>query len=80
MNMIKPARLQKGDTVGVIAPASPPDQEKVKQALSFFTELGLNCKLGKNIECQYGYLAGSGEERVEDVHSMFSDPSIKAII
>ncbi|MBA9025107.1 S66 peptidase family protein [Peribacillus huizhouensis] len=79
MNMIKPARIQKGDTVGVIAPASPPDQEKVKQALSFFTELGLHYKLGKNIECQYGYLAGSDEERVEDVHSMFLDPSVKAI-
>ncbi|KMY49159.1 S66 peptidase family protein [Peribacillus loiseleuriae] len=79
MNTVKPARLQKGDTVGVIAPASPPDQAKIKQALSFFTELGLHYKLGKNIECQYGYLAGSDEERVEDVHSMFSDPSIKAV-
>ncbi|MDX5474972.1 MAG: LD-carboxypeptidase, partial [Bacillaceae bacterium] len=30
---MKPLRLKKGDTVGIIAPESPPKQEKLKLAL-----------------------------------------------
>ena len=32
---IRPQRLQKGDTIGIIAPASPPNQENLKRSLAF---------------------------------------------
>jgi muramoyltetrapeptide carboxypeptidase len=78
--MIKPNALKKGDTVGIIAPASPPNIENLKRALSFIDEIGLNVKLGKHIEREYGYLAGTDQERAEDVHSMFFNQEVKAII
>lgn len=77
---VKPERLKRGDKVGIIAPASPPDLEKLKRAVPFFEEvLGLELVVGKNIENQYGYLAGRDEERASDVMSMFLDPDIKAV-
>ncbi|WP_407644195.1 S66 peptidase family protein [Falsibacillus albus] len=79
--MIKPQRLKKGDTVGVIAPASSPNQENLKRAVSILeNRFGLNVKLGKNTLHTYGYLAGKDEERLEDLHGMFADRDVKGII
>ncbi|MCP3741973.1 S66 peptidase family protein [Rossellomorea sp. BNER] len=78
--IVKPKRLQKGDTVGVIAPASPPNQESLKRSLFFLEELGLKVKLGCHIKKEYGYLAGKDSDRLEDLHEMFEDKEVKAII
>lgn len=78
--VIRPKRLQKGDTVAVIAPASPPDLEKLQRALPFLEELGLKIKLGKHVEAQNGYLAGKDEERIADLHEVFADEEVKGII
>lgn len=78
--MIRPERLQIGDSIGVIAPASPPNQENLQRAIPVFQKMGLNVRLGKNINKVHGYLAGTDEERLSDIHDMFDDPMIKAII
>jgi len=78
--VIKPERLKKGDTVGIIAPASPPNKENLERGLKFFAELGLNYRLGKSLYNEYGYLAGSDEERLADLHEMFQDDEVKGII
>ncbi len=75
-----PNRLKRGDTVGVIAPSSPPDQENLRKALPFLEELGLKIKLGKSIGASRGYLAGTDEERLSDLHAMFEDPEVAGII
>jgi len=78
--LVKPERLKKGDTVGVIAPASPPNKENLERGLKFFADLGLKYKLGKSLYQEYGYLAGSDEERLADLHEMFQDDEVKGII
>ncbi|MGM0827516.1 MAG: S66 peptidase family protein [Bacillota bacterium] len=78
--VIKASKLKVGDTIGVIAPASPPKPEPLKKALSFLEELGLNIKLGKSVHKKNGYLAGYDQERIEDIHMMFKDRDVKAII
>ncbi|PLR95204.1 S66 peptidase family protein [Bacillus sp. T33-2] len=77
---IKPNRLKKGDIVGIIAPASPPNQENLKRSLHFLQELGLKVKLGRHVQKEYGYLAGNDEERLEDLHNMFLDDAVNAVI
>jgi muramoyltetrapeptide carboxypeptidase len=77
---IKPTRLKKGDTVAVIAPASPPNKENLKRGLKFVEDLGLKYKLGKSLYSEYGYLAGNDEARLSDLNEMFLDNEIKAII
>lgn len=78
--MLLPKKLRKGDTIGVIAPASPPDMKRLQQAIPFFTNLGLNVKLGKYINQTYGYLAGTDEQRLADLHDMIADKEVRAII
>lgn len=76
----RPSRLKKGDTIGVIAPSSPPNLGNLHTSLSFIEKLGLNVKMGKYVENIYGYLAGTDEERLSDLHDMLKDPEVKGII
>lgn len=78
--MILPARIQHGDTIGIIAPAGPADSDRLSKGMHFFEAMGLHVKLGKNIHHVHGYLAGTDTERLEDFHEMVTDPAIKAII
>ncbi|AND37838.1 S66 peptidase family protein [Cytobacillus oceanisediminis] len=77
---MKPQRLEKGDAIGIIAPASPPNQENLKRSLAFLDELGVKVKMGDHVTDQYGYLAGNDEDRLADLHKMFLDKEVKAII
>jgi muramoyltetrapeptide carboxypeptidase len=80
--IVKPFRLRKGDTVGLITPASRPFEiERAKiEAKEKMASLGFKVKFGKNVNKRWGYLAGSDEERVEDIHNFFEDDDVKAII
>ncbi|MEH7389528.1 LD-carboxypeptidase [Bacillus sp. JJ1503] len=78
--LIKPRALKAGDTIGIIAPASPPNQENLYRSFAFIEDLGLKIKLGKHVYDQYGYLAGKDEDRLADLHMMFADNDVKAII
>jgi len=79
--IVKPPRLKKGDTVGLINPAGatfhPDDVNITRESL---TALGLKMLAGKHLLDQYGYLAGSDKHRADDVNAMYSDPSVNAII
>ena len=76
----KPKRLNKGDTIGIISPSGPYRQGQLDKALPFIEKLGLNYKIGENCHKHWGYLAGSDEQRLEDLHTMFADPEIAGII
>lgn len=77
---VKPQRLKRGDTVGIVAPASPPNQENLQRSFTFLEELGLKVRLGQHVYDQYGYLAGKDRDRLEDLHTMFLDSEVKAVI
>ncbi|MDC3424487.1 LD-carboxypeptidase [Aquibacillus sp. 3ASR75-11] len=78
--MLLPKRLHIGDTIGIIAPASPPNLENLEKGIIFLKSLGLHVKLGKHVTSTYGYLAGTDQKRLDDVHDMFRDNSISGII
>jgi len=79
--LIKPARLQKGDTIGLITPASSlfeTEQTKI-EAKEKMEALGFKVKFGENVNKKWDYLAGSDEERINDIHDFFEDDNVKAI-
>ena len=81
MKIITPPALHKGDTIGIIAPASPPSSiEKITKGAEYFERLGYRIRMGKNVEKIYGYLAGTDAERADDINDMFADNAIKAIV
>ena len=77
--IIKPKRLKKGDTLGVIAPSSSLPPHVVERAIKNLEGLGFKLKIGKNCRNQRGYLAGTDAERLEVLHWAFSDPEVDAI-
>ena len=78
--LIHPKALRTGDTIGLITPStyvSDPDRlALVNRTVRYF---GLKPKYGKNVRKQAGYLGGSIEERIEDLHAMFRDPEVAGI-
>ncbi|ARD48204.1 LD-carboxypeptidase [Sporosarcina sp. P37] len=78
--MIRPARITAGDVIGIVAPASPVEREVLERSFSFLEQLGLRYKIGESVYKKHGYLAGTDEERLADLHAMFKDPEVKGII
>lgn len=76
---IRPQRLRKGDTVGLVALSSPLKMEQLGAKIAFIESLGLHYKLGQTIGLPDGMLAGTDEERLEDFHAMIRDPEVKGI-
>lgn len=81
MKIIKPAKLNKGDVIGLISPASSPDElSRIEESTKYLEKLGYKVKVGKNVGKYYGYLAGRDNERLKDLHTMFQDKTVKAIM
>jgi muramoyltetrapeptide carboxypeptidase len=80
-HLVKPQRLKFGDTVGIVAPASAPDDPKdVDNFAKGLAKLGFKPKLAPNIRKRLGFLAGDDQARASDLMGMFSDSDVKAII
>ncbi len=76
-------KLSKGDTIGIINPAfkNPDDvYNKYSKMIEIINNMGYKIKFGKTFTLQNGYLAGTDEERAEDLNEMFRDESVKAIV
>ena len=80
MRAIKPPALKKGDLIGIISPASTPDElSRIENSVKYFENLGYSVVLGQNVGKYRGYLAGTDQERLDDLHSMFSNKKVKAV-
>ncbi|MBI4532556.1 MAG: LD-carboxypeptidase [Candidatus Melainabacteria bacterium] len=78
---IKPKALRPGDTVGIVAPSTPPfEPSALEFACQWLGKLGLKYKIGKHVFDSWGDLAGVDEARLADLHEMWADPEISAII
>jgi len=79
--LILPKAINWNSTLGLVAPASPIyDPSQFDEMISDLKELGFNLKLGKHVQDQYGYLAGTDKDRAEDLMSMFKDSEVDAIL
>jgi len=78
--VIKPKALKLGDTIGIIAPASPTTDERVIKAQERLIQMGFKVKMGKSPYERYGYLSGTDVVRAEDINTMFKDKEVDGII
>ena len=78
---IIPDRLNYGDTIGIVAPASaPPDPKNIDRSVAVLERLGFKPKLAPNVRNRWGFLAGSDRDRAGDLMKLFADRKVKAII
>lgn len=82
MNTIIPPKLNFGDTIGIISPSESIKglEQMYQHGLDILKELGFKIKVGKYAESSYFYSAARPEERLEDIHTMFLDKEVKAVL
>lgn len=80
INLIKPKKLEYGDTIGIIAPSIAMKPDYIQNSVNKLSDLGFKIKLSEHIFSNANGYAGSIEERADDFNSMVSDDSVKMIL
>lgn len=80
VTLIKPRRLAPGQTVGIVAPSSPPNEpESVRIAIDIVESFGFRAKPAPHLFEREGYLAGEDALRAADLNALFADEQVDAI-
>ena len=77
---VRPAALQRGDTVGIIAPASGFRRDDFEAGCAELLRLGYKPFFLPSIFDRELYFAGSAERRARELHEMFARQDVKAIL
>ncbi len=78
-----PPRLKPGATIGVVAPSAGNAERfphRVVTAERMLTRLGYKVKFAKHALERHGYVSASAEDRAADIHEMFLDDEVQAIL
>ena len=78
--MIKPSMLKPGCRIGVVSPSYWLKKQYMEKTSKFFQDKGYTMVMGNNNSMRWGPFAGTPQERADDIHHMFSNPKIEAII
>lgn len=78
--LIKPKALKKGDTVGLITPASAVSRQAFEKAVENLESMGFNVHFTDNMSVRKGFLAGTDQQRLDDLHRMFENSDINGIV
>jgi muramoyltetrapeptide carboxypeptidase len=73
-------RLEQGDRVALVSPASRPETDDVVETIRYLESLGLRPEVGSHALDEVKYLAGTDEHRLADLNQAIRDPGIRAII
>jgi muramoyltetrapeptide carboxypeptidase len=76
----KPPILHTGDTIGIVTLGSPLDPTVINSGITMLRGMGFHIVLGKNVYASDGYLAGTDQQRAQDLMSMFENPDVKLIL
>jgi muramoyltetrapeptide carboxypeptidase len=77
---IVPPRLKPGDTIGLVTPATFLTEEQLHKAILSLEKLGFKVRYSPNMLVRKGFLAGTDEQRAEDINQMFADDDIDGIM
>ena len=78
--MIKPSMLKPGCRIGVVSPSYWLKKQYMEKTSKFFQDKGYTIVMGNSNSMKWGPFAGTPQERADDIHHMFSNPKIEAII
>jgi muramoyltetrapeptide carboxypeptidase LdcA involved in peptidoglycan recycling len=81
--MIKPTKLKRGDTIGIVSPSwggAGLFPHRVEQGVQYLRSLGFEAKLAPHALNRHGFVSDTPRRRVEDIHAMFLDPEVAGII
>jgi muramoyltetrapeptide carboxypeptidase len=77
---VKPPAVRPGDTVAIVAPASPFPEDAFAAGLAELRRIGFEPVAGARAFDRTGYVAGPAESRAAALQAAFEDPSSRAIL
>lgn len=80
--MKRPPALRRGDTIGIVAPASPVPREELELGIGLLEARGYRVVVGENALARHpsnDYLAGTDAQRAADLNEMLLRPDIQAV-
>ena len=81
--MLKAPRLEPGDTIGIVSPSwggAGLFPHRVEQGIRYLNTLGFRVELAPHALNNQGFVSDTPANRAQDLHAMFADPAIKAIL
>lgn len=78
--MFQPALLNKGDKIGLVAPAGKIDRQKIMTAKTVLESLGYKVILGEHVYDEHHIFAGTDANRAKDFQFMLDHEDISAIM
>ena len=79
-DILKPPPLRRGDTIGIVAPASNIQPDQLELGVARLRQLGYQVVLGDSVLEKDLYFAGTAEARASDLMRMFMRQDVKAIL
>lgn len=79
---MKPKKLQKGNTIGVVSTSEPITKdcmEEIERATKNIESLGINVKFGKFAFSNPTGYGETAKHKAEDINGMFANPDIDGI-
>ena len=81
--MIRPPALRVADLVGIVSPASPIASfvpRRFARGIAALERRGFRVRVGDHALERDRHTAGTIEQRLADLHAMFADPEVRAIV
>ncbi len=83
MKIVKPSKLNPGDTIGIVAsslPVLPEFKDQYERGKKLIEDMGYKICEGKTVSKKRWWMAGTPKEVADDINNMFADKKIKAIM
>jgi muramoyltetrapeptide carboxypeptidase len=80
MKAVLPPPLAPGGTIGVVAPAGPIRPRALREGLAYLRDRGYRVVEGRNLRRRHHFLAGTDDERADDLNRAIADSRLDAII
>jgi muramoyltetrapeptide carboxypeptidase len=78
---VRPRRLQPGDTVALVSPASATfERAPIAIAIESLQTLGFKVREAPHLRARYGHFAGTEAQRAADINAMFADSGVHGIL
>jgi muramoyltetrapeptide carboxypeptidase len=81
MRPTRPPRLREGDLIGLINPSGAIyETQPYELTHDTLKALGFRTKEAPNLRARYGHMAGTPQQRADDIHTLFADPGVAGIL
>jgi muramoyltetrapeptide carboxypeptidase len=76
---VRPARLKRGDLIGLVTPGGPIRVEQLKETIEKLEGMGFRTTYDDSVLSEYGYFAGRDQERADELMQMFNRTEVDGI-